>query len=132
MKTCLLGLLAETSIHPGASQSSGIVDLPVAREAATITAEAASAGEAAAGASRRGRMEAAAVEPAAATAAAVRSGQSRRGGRQGERGDRRGCAKFRKQFHLGPPSRFLSWRRMASPALQRLCRLHIVIDMNLG
>jgi CRISPR-associated protein Cmr4 len=35
MKTCLLGLLAETSIHPGASQSSGIVDLPVAREAAT-------------------------------------------------------------------------------------------------
>lgn len=35
MKTCLLGLLAETSIHPGAGQSSGIVDLPVAREAAT-------------------------------------------------------------------------------------------------
>jgi CRISPR-associated protein Cmr4 len=35
MKTCLFGLLAETSIHPGAGQSSGIVDLPVAREAAT-------------------------------------------------------------------------------------------------
>jgi CRISPR-associated protein Cmr4 len=35
MKTCLLGLLAETSIHPGAGQSSSIVDLPVAREAAT-------------------------------------------------------------------------------------------------
>jgi CRISPR-associated protein Cmr4 len=35
MNTCLLGLLAETSIHPGAGQSSGIVDLPVAREAAT-------------------------------------------------------------------------------------------------
>jgi len=35
MKTILLGLLAETSIHPGAGQSSDIVDLPVAREAAT-------------------------------------------------------------------------------------------------
>jgi CRISPR-associated protein Cmr4 len=35
MKTLILGLLAETSIHPGAGQSSGIVDLPVAREAAT-------------------------------------------------------------------------------------------------
>ena len=35
MKTCLLGLLAETSIHPGGSESSGIVDLPVPREAAT-------------------------------------------------------------------------------------------------
>lgn len=35
MNTCLLGLLAETSIHSGAGQSSGIVDLPVAREAAT-------------------------------------------------------------------------------------------------
>ena len=35
MNTCLLGLLAETSIHPGAGQSSGVVDLPVAREAAT-------------------------------------------------------------------------------------------------
>jgi CRISPR-associated protein Cmr4 len=35
MKTILYGLLAETSIHPGAGQSSGFVDLPVAREAAT-------------------------------------------------------------------------------------------------
>jgi CRISPR-associated protein Cmr4 len=35
MKTLILGLLAETSIHPGADQSSGFVDLPVAREAAT-------------------------------------------------------------------------------------------------
>ncbi len=35
MKTLLYGLLAETSIHPGAGQSSGFVDLPVAREAAT-------------------------------------------------------------------------------------------------
>lgn len=35
MNTQLLGLLAETSIHPGAEKSSGIVDLPVAREAAT-------------------------------------------------------------------------------------------------
>jgi CRISPR type III-B/RAMP module RAMP protein Cmr4 len=35
MNTQLLGLLAETSIHPGAGQSAGIVDLPVAREAAT-------------------------------------------------------------------------------------------------
>jgi len=35
MNTLLIGLLAETSIHPGAGQSSGIVDLPVAREAAT-------------------------------------------------------------------------------------------------
>ncbi len=35
MKTQLIGLLAETSIHPGAGQSSGVVDLPVAREAAT-------------------------------------------------------------------------------------------------
>jgi len=35
MKTQLLGLLAETSIHPGAGQSSGVIDLPVAREAAT-------------------------------------------------------------------------------------------------
>ncbi|MGJ3241629.1 MAG: type III-B CRISPR module RAMP protein Cmr4 [Opitutales bacterium] len=30
----LLGLLAETSIHPGAGRSVGVVDLPVAREAA--------------------------------------------------------------------------------------------------
>jgi CRISPR-associated protein Cmr4 len=35
MNTQILGLLAETSVHPGAGQSSGIVDLPVAREAAT-------------------------------------------------------------------------------------------------
>jgi len=35
MKSLLLGLLAETSIHPGAGQSAGFVDLPVAREAAT-------------------------------------------------------------------------------------------------
>lgn len=35
MKSMILGLLAETSIHPGAGQSSGFVDLPVAREAAT-------------------------------------------------------------------------------------------------
>lgn len=35
MKTMLYGLLAESPIHPGAGQSSGFVDLPVAREAAT-------------------------------------------------------------------------------------------------
>ncbi|WP_321491786.1 type III-B CRISPR module RAMP protein Cmr4 [uncultured Desulfobacter sp.] len=35
MKTLLLGLLAETSIHPGAGQSADIIDLPVVREAAT-------------------------------------------------------------------------------------------------
>lgn len=35
MNSLLLGLLAETSIHPGAGQSAGFVDLPVAREAAT-------------------------------------------------------------------------------------------------
>lgn len=35
MKTLLLGLLAETSVHPGAGQSADIIDLPVAREAAT-------------------------------------------------------------------------------------------------
>jgi CRISPR-associated protein Cmr4 len=35
MKCLLLGLLAETSIHPGSGRSSGFVDLPVAREAAT-------------------------------------------------------------------------------------------------
>lgn len=35
MKTVVLGLLAETSIHPGGGRSSGVVDLPVAREAAT-------------------------------------------------------------------------------------------------
>jgi len=35
MKHSLIGLLAETSIHPGAGRSVGVVDLPVAREAAT-------------------------------------------------------------------------------------------------
>ena len=35
MKTMLLGLLAETSIHSGSGQDAGFVDLPVAREAAT-------------------------------------------------------------------------------------------------
>lgn len=35
MKTVLVGLLAETSIHPGTGRSVGVVDLPVAREAAT-------------------------------------------------------------------------------------------------
>ncbi|MHB1407944.1 MAG: type III-B CRISPR module RAMP protein Cmr4, partial [Desulfitobacteriaceae bacterium] len=34
MKSALLGLLAETSIHPGAGQNMGTVDLPVARETA--------------------------------------------------------------------------------------------------
>ena len=35
MRTALLGLLAETPIHPGAGRSMGVVDLPVAREAST-------------------------------------------------------------------------------------------------
>ncbi len=35
MKTAMLGLLAETPIHPGTGRSIGVVDLPVAREAAT-------------------------------------------------------------------------------------------------
>lgn len=35
MNSLILGLIAETSIHPGAGQSAGFVDLPVAREAAT-------------------------------------------------------------------------------------------------
>lgn len=35
MKTCIFGLLAETSVHPGTGQSADIIDLPVAREAAT-------------------------------------------------------------------------------------------------
>ncbi len=35
MNTQLIGLLAETFIHVGAGQSEGVVDLPVAREAAT-------------------------------------------------------------------------------------------------
>ena len=35
MNSTIFGLLAETSIHPGAGQDTGFVDLPVAREAAT-------------------------------------------------------------------------------------------------
>ena len=35
MRTALLGLLAETPIHPGAGTDTGFVDLPVARESAT-------------------------------------------------------------------------------------------------
>jgi CRISPR-associated protein Cmr4 len=35
MRTVVLGLLAETFLHPGAGDSLGVVDLPVAREAAT-------------------------------------------------------------------------------------------------
>ena len=35
MKTAILGLLAETPIHPGAGRGMGVVDLPVAREAST-------------------------------------------------------------------------------------------------
>jgi CRISPR-associated protein Cmr4 len=35
VKTVVLGLLAETPIHPGGGRSLGVVDLPVAREAAT-------------------------------------------------------------------------------------------------
>lgn len=35
MNAAILGLLAETSIHPGAGADTGFVDLPVAREAAT-------------------------------------------------------------------------------------------------
>ena len=35
MQTLMYGLLAETSIHPGTGRSMGVVDLPVAREAAT-------------------------------------------------------------------------------------------------
>ena len=35
MKTTMLGFLAETPIHCGAGRSAGIIDLPVAREAAT-------------------------------------------------------------------------------------------------
>jgi CRISPR-associated protein Cmr4 len=35
MKTVVLGLLAETFLHPGAGSALGVVDLPVAREAAT-------------------------------------------------------------------------------------------------
>ncbi len=35
MQKAILGLLAETPVHPGAGRSMGVVDLPVAREAAT-------------------------------------------------------------------------------------------------
>lgn len=35
MKSMILGMLAETSIHPGAGRNQGFVDLPVAREGAT-------------------------------------------------------------------------------------------------
>lgn len=35
MNATMLGLLAETPIHPGAGRGMGVVDLPVAREAAT-------------------------------------------------------------------------------------------------
>ena len=35
MKSAMLGLLAETPVHPGAGSGMGVVDLPVAREAAT-------------------------------------------------------------------------------------------------
>lgn len=35
MKSALMGLLAETSLHPGSGQTAGVIDLPVAREVAT-------------------------------------------------------------------------------------------------
>ncbi len=35
MKSMILGMLAETYIHPGSGQTTGFVDLPVAREATT-------------------------------------------------------------------------------------------------
>ena len=35
MRAAMLGLLAETPIHPGAGRSMGVVDLPVARESST-------------------------------------------------------------------------------------------------
>jgi CRISPR-associated protein Cmr4 len=35
MVTALLGMLAETAVHPGTGRVSGVIDLPVAREAAT-------------------------------------------------------------------------------------------------
>jgi len=37
MKNIVLGLLAETSLHPGSGQTADVIDLPVAREAATST-----------------------------------------------------------------------------------------------
>ena len=35
MASLIMGLLAETPIHPGAGRNLGVIDLPVAREAAT-------------------------------------------------------------------------------------------------
>lgn len=35
MKTLIIGMLAETFIHPGSGRNNGVIDLPVAREAAT-------------------------------------------------------------------------------------------------
>lgn len=35
MQSTLLGLLAETSLHPGSGQTAGVIDLPVAREVTT-------------------------------------------------------------------------------------------------
>ena len=35
MQTAILGMLAETPVHPGSGRGLGVVDLPVAREAAT-------------------------------------------------------------------------------------------------
>lgn len=35
MEALIMGLLAETSLHPGSGQSTGAIDLPVSREAAT-------------------------------------------------------------------------------------------------
>jgi len=35
MKSIVLGLLAETSLHPGSGQTADVIDLPVARESAT-------------------------------------------------------------------------------------------------
>src|SRR5690625_1555649 len=35
MNSLILGLLADPAVHPGAGQSVGVIDLPVAREAAT-------------------------------------------------------------------------------------------------
>ncbi len=35
MKTAMIGLLAETPVHPGTGRGMGVIDLPVAREAST-------------------------------------------------------------------------------------------------
>ena len=35
MKSIIIGMLAETAVHPGAGRSTGFVDLPVARESIT-------------------------------------------------------------------------------------------------